>query len=141
MAIIFHGLGKLLFDVFKFFYRLSTCPGKPGYRFSAKENNQNQGDNSNLSRTNIFYKIHHTLIKYIARKIKKQYPNSYTKGAVSQFVPSQYSRLFVLVLKPMVPDLGFCGLCGVSQKARVGSPAMIDIPCPILIKRGEFFAI
>ena len=61
--------------------------------------------------------------------------------AANQEDPSQYSKFFVLKLKPSIPLFGFFGLLFVSQVAIFGKPIIIDKPWPILIKRGEFFGI
>ncbi len=61
--------------------------------------------------------------------------------AANQEDPSQYSKLFVSVLKPRVPLFGFLGLFFLSQEAIFGKPSIMDKPWPILRKRGEFFGI
>ena len=62
-------------------------------------------------------------------------------GALNQAVPSQYSKLLVCKLKPIVPALAFLGLLAVFQEVIVGRPTIIDKFGPILIRRGEFFGI
>lgn len=51
--------------------------------------------------------------------------------ASNQDVPSQYSKLFVSELNPIVPFLGFLGLFLVSHDSIAGKPSIIDKPSPI----------
>jgi hypothetical protein len=62
-------------------------------------------------------------------------------GAPYHDFPSQYSRFLVWVLKPNVPERAFLGLPFVSHVEIVGSPIIMEIPCPTSIINGDLFAI
>ena len=61
--------------------------------------------------------------------------------AVNQLVPSQYSKLFVSELKPIVPGFAFLGLSAVSQEEIVGNPTTMDKPWPMSTSSWFVFGI